>query len=53
MLGVNAAGLSSKLYSSNNLLADINPGLFFIQETKMRTEGKIKTENSSKYQIFE
>ena len=53
LLGVNAAGLSSKLYSFDNLLAEIKPGVFFIEETKMRTEGKIKTENSSNYQIFE
>ena len=53
LVGVNAAGLSSKLHSFDNLLAEIKPGIFFIEETKMRTEGKIKTENSANYQIFE
>ena len=53
LIGVNAAGISSKLFSFDKLLADTNAGVFFIQETKMRKEGKIKTAHTSKYQIFE
>ena len=53
MVGVNAAGLSSKLNSFDKLLQDIEPGVFFVQETKMKRVGKIKTENAKKYQIYE
>ena len=53
LIGVNAAGISSKLFSFDKLLADKKPGVFFIEETKMRTEGKIKTAHSANYQIYE
>ena len=53
LVGANAAGLSSKFDSFDKLLSEIIPGVFFIQETKLRKEGKIKTENASKYQIYE
>ena len=52
-MGVNAAGLASKLHSLDKVLGDTIPGIFCIQETKMCTEGKIKTENASRYQIYE
>ena len=35
------------------MLSTLNPTVFFIEETKMTTGGRIKTENSQKYQIFE
>ena len=53
MVGLNCAGLSSKLHSFDNMLIDIQPGAFFLEETKMKRIGSIKTENSDKYQIFE
>ena len=43
LIGVNSAGLSSKLHSFDKIL----------QETKMKVIGKIKTENAKNYQIFE
>ena len=49
LLGVNSAGLSSKLISFDKVLKDVEPGVFFIQETKMKRVGKIRTENSKKY----
>ena len=52
-IGTNAAGLTSKLHSFDALLKSINPTVFFIQETKLKQQGKIKTEHSKKYQIFE
>ena len=52
-LGINSAGLSSKLHSFDKLLSDISPGVFFVQETKMRRIGNIKTLNVKKYQVFE
>ena len=52
-VGVNAAGVSSKLASFDDLLLKLRPSLWFMQETKMSNGGKIKTENSQKYEIFE
>ena len=42
-IGVNAAGISSKLCSFDNLLYTLKPTIFFIEETKLKTAGKIKT----------
>ena len=53
LLGVNCAGLASKLHSFDKLLSDIQPGIFFLEETKSKHLGKLKTENCKKYQIFE
>ena len=52
-VGVNSAGLSSKLSSFDNMLEVLKPSVFFIEETKLKRGGKIKTENSKDYQIFE
>ena len=53
LMGVNAAGISNKLPSFDSLLLSINPTVFFIEETKLSSGGKIKTENSRNYEIFE
>ena len=53
LVGVNTAGLASKLRSFDKMLTKVSPSIFFLQETKMRRIGKIKTQNSSKYQIYE
>ena len=52
-VGVNSAGLSFKLASFDGMLLALQPTVFFIEETKLKTSGKIKTENSDGYQIFE
>ena len=52
-VGVNSAGLSSKLESFDSLLSNLRPSVLFVQETKFRTNGKLKTENSDKYFIYE
>ena len=49
-LGVNAAGLRSKMSTFKKVVKDLKPSVFFIQETKLKEEGKIKMEN---YIIFE
>ena len=53
LVGFNSAGLSSKLDSFDHILTTIQPSVFFIQETKLRKQGKIKTQNSKNSQIFE
>ena len=49
-LGVNAAGLQSKLLSFKKVLSELKPSVFFIEETKTKQAGRIKIEN---YLIFE
>ena len=53
LVGVNTAGISSKFPSFENLLKKLSPTIFFLQETKRKRPGNIKTESCSKYQIFE
>ena len=52
-VGANAAGISSKLVSFDDMLETLKPTVFFIEETKLKTGGKIKTKNSKQFQIFE
>ena len=52
-VGINAAGLSSKMSSFDSVLKSLKPTVFFVEETKLKTGGRIKTENSRGYQIFE
>ena len=47
---MNAAGLRSKILSFKKVLNDLKPSVFFIEESKMKTAGKINLEN---YIIFE
>ena len=35
------------------MLKDLQPSIFFVEETKMRRQGRIKTKNSEKYVIYE
>ena len=49
-LGVNAAGLGSKMTTFKKILFELKPSVFFVQETKLRNEGRLKLEN---YQMFE
>ena len=44
-LGVNAAGLRSKLLTFKKVLQDLKPSVFFIEETKLKDVGRIKLEN--------
>ena len=47
---MNAAGLKSKLNSFKKVIYDLQPSIFFIQETKYKTTGRFKIEN---FEIFE
>ena len=49
-LGVNSAGLKSKITSFRKVVSDLKPSVFFIQETKFQNTGKLKLEN---YIIYE
>ena len=49
-LGVNAAGLKPKLFTFKKVLLDLQPSVFFVQESKFKEDGKLKIEN---YVIFD
>ena len=54
VVGVNAAGITSKLDSFDKLLFDRKPAIWMMQETKRKiTDPQIKTNNLINYQIFE
>ena len=52
-VGINSAGLTSKLESFDVLLSNLRPSVFFLQETKFRMNGQLKTTNSANYHIYE
>ena len=52
-VGANGAGISSKFDSFDNMLKTLLPSVFFLQETKVKQQGRIKTSECGKYQIFE
>ena len=49
-MGINAAGLRSKLFSFKKVLNDLKPSVFFIEETKYKDAGRLKLDG---YLIFE
>ena len=49
-LGVNSAGLRSKFTTFKKVIKELNPSIFFVQETKLKEEGKMKIAD---YVIFE
>ena len=50
LLGVNAGGLRPKLMTFQKVISDLQPAVFFIEETKYKDSGKFKLAN---YVIFE
>ena len=50
-LGVNAAGLRSKLLTFKKVLSELKPSVFFIEETKYKDTGKLKLENYVVYEL--
>ena len=49
-MGANCAGFSSKKNSFESIINNKKPSLFFLQETKVKREGRIK---QGGYQIYE
>ena len=49
-LGVNAAGIFSKWTTFKKILYELEPAVFFIEETKCKVKGKLKLDN---YCIYE
>ena len=54
VVGVNAAGLTSKAESFDKMLFDRKPSVWLMQETKRKSvDSKIKADNLINYQVFE
>ena len=49
-MGVNCAGLKSKLLTFKNVLEELKPSVFLLEETKFKESGKFKLKN---YVIYE
>lgn len=49
-MGVNANGIRSKFLSFKKVLTDLEPAIFFIEETKLKEKQRFKVEN---YEVFE
>ena len=45
-LGINASGLKSKTMTFKKVLAELQPSVFFIQETMFKHEGQLKLGNN-------
>ena len=53
LLGINAAGLSSKLHTFDHALKNIKARIFFVQEVKQSRIGNINTDHLKNFQLFE
>ena len=53
IIGINAAGILSKLDSFDNWIKERLPTIFTLQETKVSMIGQIKSETIDKYQLYE
>ena len=53
IVGINAAGITSKIDSFDKILFDRKPSIWILQETKRRIAApKMKAKNLDNYQIF-
>ena len=52
-IGINAAGITSKLESFDQMIFDLKPSVWMMQESKRNTtDTVIKTNNIINYQVF-
>ena len=52
-MGVNAAGIMSKIESFENFLNTQVPTIFCVQETKLKRPNQIRTKSSKNYNFYE
>ena len=50
-LGVNAAGLGSKMMTFKKVIHELKPSVFLVQETKFKECGKLKIDNFIIYEL--
>ena len=52
ILGVNAAGIQSKLKSFDYVLQHLKPQIWTVQESKLRPNQKLKSEAAKSFEVF-
>ena len=52
LYGINAAGIKSKTESFNNVLTNLKPHIWMVQETKLKPHERINCEALNDYQVF-
>ena len=52
MIGVNAAGINSKLESFNAMLVKLKPQIWCVQETKLKENETLKCEDIKDFQVY-
>ena len=50
-LGVNSAGLRSKMLTFKKVINELKPSVFFLEETKFKESGKFKMDNYTIYEL--
>ena len=53
IIEINTAGIMSKISSFENWLQESSPAIFTMQETKVTITGQIKSESTTKNQLYE
>ena len=52
LYGINAAGIKSKTESFKNVLSQLKPQIWMVEETKLKPHEKIKSEVVDDFQVF-
>ena len=52
MIGVNAAGINSKLESLNAMLVKLKPQIWCVQETKLKENETVKCDSIKDFQMY-
>ena len=50
-MGVNSAGLGSKMNTFKKVMRELKPSVFFVEETKFKDAGKLKIDNFHIYEL--
>ena len=51
-MGVNSAGLGSKMSTFKKVLSELKPSVFLVEETKFKDAGKLKIDNFLIYELI-
>ena len=52
LYGINSAGIKSKMQSFENVLSQLKPHIWMVEETKLKPHEKIKGEVIDEFQVF-
>ena len=52
LYGINAAGINCKTASFNQVLSQLNPHIWMVEETKLKPHQKIKSDSLNDFQVY-